>query len=99
MAAAGNRGVDYLSVEVISALRLSRENPQLSIEKGLLFIYDKDFKFYLSKRYQSLKPLLEGALRKAKELGVIDKLIDKYWGDALRKLNLDARRTIYLKSP
>lgn len=99
MIAAGNRGVDYFSTDAISTLRLSQKYPFLTIEKELLLIYEKDFKFYLARQYEHLKPMLEHALSEAKKTGLIDQLIDKHWGEGLRQLQLNSRRNIYLETP
>lgn len=90
------RGVNEIIVE-------AEQHPELAVEERLMLIYDRDFRFYLSKtgvnagaKYEKELKL---ALKKAQESGLIKRLIDKYWGDDFKKLNYDDRVKIYLQSP
>ncbi|MBF0312754.1 MAG: hypothetical protein HQK50_04585 [Oligoflexia bacterium] len=96
MVAAKNRGIDYLSRGVNEIIKESTL-PQASgliIEKKLLFVYDSDFIFYLSKSGGKYKKDLELALNKAKRSGLMKKIINKYFPDA-KKL-AKGRRKIHL---
>lgn len=90
------RGVNEITVE-------AQQHPDLAIEKRLLLVYDRDFRFYLSKQGENAggrhKKVLEQALKNARESGLIERLIDKYWGNELIKLNYKKRIKILLKTP
>ncbi len=95
--------VDYLSRSVIEVTQENKEHPELTIEKNLMLIYNRDYRFYLShtgkhsgKQY---KALLENALRRAKSSGLLDRLIHKYWKDDFEQLGYEHRRHIYLQTP
>ncbi|WP_051303118.1 hypothetical protein [Psychromonas aquimarina] len=90
------RGINEILVE-------AAEYPNLAIEKRLVLIYDRDFRFYLSNtginagsRY---KAVIEQALKKARESGLIKRLIKKYWGSEFEILDYDNRIKILLQTP
>lgn len=99
MLSKGNRGVDYFSRGVNEILEEAKFHPYLDIEKKLLLIYDRDYRFYLSKSAKQYKKTLEAALRKAKKSGLMEKLVRQYWGKDLKQLDVDRRVAIYLKTP
>jgi hypothetical protein len=74
-------------------------NSHLAIEKRLLLVYEKDFKFYLSPSMAQHKTEFEFALRQAKRDGLIDRLVDKYWGASYQTLNPTGRVVIKLELP
>lgn len=90
------RGVNEITVE-------AQQYSNLTIENRLLLIYDRDFRFYLSKQGVNAgsryKNEIEKALKTARESGLIDRLTDKYWGSDLKKLNYKKRIKIQLKTP
>jgi hypothetical protein len=97
-----NRTYNYFSRGINEIVTESLQYPALDIEKKLVFIYEQDFQFYLSKEgthagkvYQTL---LREALQKAKESGLIARLVQKYWGNDFQILNYDQRIKIYLRS-
>ncbi|WP_157443021.1 hypothetical protein [Colwellia piezophila] len=97
------RGIDYFARGINEiTLEVSRY-PELQIEQNLLFIYDRDFRFYLSKTGtnagEKYKNVISLALKKAKESGLIDRLIRKYWGSDIESLNHAKRIKIYLSLP
>ncbi|MCW8332526.1 hypothetical protein J4N42_06735 [Vibrio sp. SCSIO 43135] len=71
----------------------------LEIEKRLLLVYERDFKFYLSREAAMHKPMIQAALKKAKKTGLMDRLIKKYWYDSFIKLDPDNRTVIFLDLP
>ncbi len=77
--------------------------PEMAVEKKLVLIYDRDYLFYLSKEGINAgavyKNVITGALEKARDSGLIDKLVQKYWGDDFRHLDYDSRIKINLKTP
>ena len=81
----------------------SKQYPDLDIEKKLVLIYDRDFRYYLSKTGKNAgvkyKAILDQALKKAKESGLIDKKVREYWADDFNALNYDSRLKLHLKTP
>ena len=81
----------------------SKTYPELAIEKNLVLIYDRDFCFYLSKTGKNAgakySDIITKSLKKASRNGLIDKLVQKYWGNDLKELNYSKRTKIYLKTP
>lgn len=91
-----SRGINEIEAEKESYL-------DLVVEENLLLVYDRDFKFYLSHTgsYNGLKyrAILEESLKSAKEAGLIDELIHKYWSFIYTDLNYMGRRVINLETP
>ena len=99
---AHSRDFDYFPRGANEILDEAAQEPELAIEKHLALIYDSDFHFYLSKRglhagikYQAI---LSKALQQAKTSGLIDRLINKYWGNDLDRLDYKHRAIIHLKA-
>jgi len=86
------RGINEITAE-------AEMNQHLAIEKRLLLVYEVDFKFYLSPQMAKYKPSIESALLQAKQEGLIDQLVDKYWGAAYQDLNSSERVVINLELP
>ncbi len=86
-----DRTYNYFSRGLNEIITESQQYPELDIEKRLVFIYDRDFRFYLSKEgINTGKPyqtLLTEALQKAKESGLIERLVRKYWANDFEALN------------
>ncbi|HOV15525.1 MAG TPA: hypothetical protein PK771_14655 [Spirochaetota bacterium] len=101
MIEAGNRGVDYFSRGAHEIVIEQSQYPYLDVEKKLVLIYKRDFRFYLNKESSSLKPVLLESLQKAAKNGLINKLIRKYFSDVFDKdkINLDSRIKINLVTP
>ena len=96
----GRRGIDYFSRGVTEILNESALYPELDIEQNLMFIYDIDFYLYVNKSISSeYKRILTEALEYARNSGLIDQLIQKYWGEDLVTLNFDKRTKIFLETP
>ena len=91
-----SRGLNEISVE-------AKEYPLVEIEKRLVLIYDRDFIFYLSKDGSNAgaqyKDIIQSALVKAKESGLIKRLVKKYWDKDFEELDYDNRIKLYLKTP
>ncbi|MFO6424833.1 hypothetical protein [Motilimonas sp. KMU-193] len=92
-------GINYFSRGVNEIIAEQRQYPYLAIEPHLLFIYQRDFVFYLNKQTAHLKPILETALQEAKASGLLDQIIDEYWGEHFRQLNLEQRLKLPLITP
>ncbi|MCL6419801.1 hypothetical protein [Aestuariirhabdus haliotis] len=77
--------------------------PGLAIEQRLVLEYERDYIFYLSKEGEFARPeyrlLIEDAIRKAQESGLITKLIAQYWGKDLQQLNFPQRIRLPLQAP
>lgn len=86
------RGINEISAE-------AELNRHLAIEQRLLLVYEKDFKFYLSPTMAQHKEHIESALRQAQKDGLIDQLVEKYWGPSYETLNPDGRIIIKLALP
>lgn len=97
--AEGKYGVDYFSRGFNEIVAESKLYPELDIEQRLVLIYDRDFRFYLSRPAAHYKNVLEEALHHARESGLMDKLVYKYWAEAFEALHLDQRVKIYLETP
>lgn len=92
-------GVNYFSRGINEVIAEQRQYPYLAIEPHLIFIYQRDFVFYLNKQTAYLKPILESALQKANESGLLQQIITEYWGEHFRQLNLDQRLPLRLITP
>ena len=85
----------------------AKDHADLGIEKNLLLVYNKDFNFYISKKYSdgdlkdgaALKAVLEEALTKAEGSGIKKKLIDEYFSASVKDLALESRTKIPLALP
>jgi hypothetical protein len=100
MLAAGNRKIDYFSRGVIEIIAESKLYPELEIEKNLMFVYDRDFFFYMNKtdgaRY---KDIIKKALIKAKSTGLMDKLLRKHFLESIDQIGYKKRLKIKLQKP
>ncbi len=96
---AGNRRIDYFPRGINEILTESMTRPELAIDPHLLLVYDRDFRFYLSRPYAEYKPLLEKALREAARSGLMQRLQQKHWGELYEALNLQERTVIRLDLP
>ncbi|ABC31481.1 conserved hypothetical protein [Hahella chejuensis KCTC 2396] len=97
--AQGNRGIDYFPRGANEIIRESHKYPGLDIEKNLLLQYQSDFYFYLSHDAKAHVDAMTNSMERARSSGLIDRLIEKYWGEDLAELNLSQRRVIPLDSP
>ncbi len=95
----GGRHIDYFPRGINEVLEEARKHPGLVIEPHLLLVYERDFRFYLSPRYAHYEPLIEKALRKARDSGLMARLQRKYWGNVEQALHLSSRQTIHLFTP
>ena len=99
MLRAGLRGIDYFPRGVTEVSAGPQVPPGLVVEPHLLLVYDRDFRFYLSRPYARYKQLLEKALHKAKASGLMQSLQEKYWGASVQALHLPDRDVIHLALP
>ncbi|MFT6986301.1 MAG: hypothetical protein ACJAT7_002133 [Psychromonas sp.] len=97
------RDYNYISRGVNEIIAEKKQYPKLEIENRLVLIFDCDLRFYLSKtgvnagaKYQDV---IELAIKNAKESGLIDRLVKKYWANNFKALNYDKRIKIHLQMP
>ena len=99
MVASQKRGIDYLSRGATEILGEAKLHPRLEIEPRLILEYDRDVRFYLNKQSAHLKGILEESLNKARQSGLIDKLLKKHYGEIFTRLRFDKRIRLRLKTP
>ena len=100
MVASQKRQVDYFSRGFNEIVVEAKEHPELDVEKNLMLVYNRDYRFYLNKQFGSkYQKLLSSAIRKAKESGLMDRLIKKHWAENFEILNYDKRIKIRLENP
>ena len=92
-------GIDYFSRGSLEIAQEAVMYPDLAIEPYLLLVYQRDFKFYLAKERSELAAILESALAHARDIGLMDRLIEKHFGSLLHGLNLQNRTRIELETP
>ncbi|MBW3694960.1 hypothetical protein EK599_04605 [Vibrio sp. T187] len=95
----GSGEVNYFPRGVTEVVNEALFNPQLEIEKSLLLVYERDFRFYLSESATRYQPVLERALQHARKTGLIDEMVAKYWRNDFEELQIDSRTRIELRSP
>jgi hypothetical protein len=97
------RDYNYISRGVNEIVTEEKQYPNLEIENKLVLIYDRDFRFYLSKTGVNAgaknKDVIELAIKNAEKSGLIDRLVTKYWADDFKVLNYDKRIKINLETP
>jgi hypothetical protein len=99
MVANHKRGVDYFSRGFTEIINDSLHHPYLAIEPYLILQYERDFQFYVSNSQPELAAIIEDALKKAEDSGLLDKLIEEYWREDFDLLNYRRRVKIELKTP
>ncbi len=99
MVAEGSRGVDYFSRGFSEVVREVKNYPELVIEPHLMLVYNRDYIFYVSPKTPLLKPILKTALIKARESGLMDRLIKKHWARNYDRIKPENRTIIHLRTP
>ena len=99
MLAREDRGIDYFSRGFTEIVAEADVHPDLAIESELVFVYDRDFLFYLSPADADYAPMIENALQQAQASGLLDELIQQYWQDDFAKLDFENRTKIILDTP
>lgn len=99
MVASRRRNVDYFSRAANEILYEVQLHPELEIEPRLLLLYERDVRFYLNKKSSHLKSILEQSLSKARKSGLIDKLVEKHYGNIFKQLRFDKRIRLHLNTP
>lgn len=100
---AREREYDYFPRGAFEIQVEAEAHPNLEIEKHLLFIYDRDFRFYLSTTGNSPgskhRDIITKALAKAKSTGLMAALIEKHFKGLATELNLATRVHLHLVTP
>ncbi|WP_163834187.1 hypothetical protein [Spartinivicinus ruber] len=97
----GKRGIDYFSRAAFEIGPEYKKHNYLAIEKKLVFIYPRDFRFYLAKSFKYLKPILEQAIKDYSTQGHMKRLIMKHFPEIYdpNKIDLENRIKIHLSMP
>lgn len=97
------RDYNYFSRGLNEILVEAEQYPNLAIEKRLVLVYERDFRFYLSKTGPhagaKYKEALQNAFEKAEKSGTIERMVRKYWAEALETLDFDNRIKLNLITP
>ena len=99
MVATEGRDIDYFSRGFNEVVEEQRTHPILKIESHLMFQYNRDFIFYLSPSRPDLVPILTEALTKARDSGLIDRLVRKHWAENFEIIKPEERTIIPLAAP
>lgn len=99
MVATGDRGIDYFSRGVNEVVKEAELHPELAIEPHLLLAYETDYILYVSPGRPELGPVLEEVLKKARDSGLIDRVVQRHWGKNFELLKLGRRTVLRLKTP
>lgn len=82
------RNIDYFSRSVMEIIDEADLYPQLEIEPHLLFVYNNlDFKLFFSPKAVEKKEIVEAAILKAKESGLIDELLREFYPKIFSSVN------------
>lgn len=98
MIADHTRDMDYFSRGFNEVVSEAEQHPELVIEPHLMLTYDRDFIFYVSPKFPELAAILEKALIKARDNGLIDQLIKEHWARNYDILKPEQRTIIKLKN-
>ena len=93
------REYDYFPRGMNEILTDAGNHPGLAIEENLILEYERDFIFYLSPHAAHLEDILTRAVVRARDTGLIDTLVQKYWGDDLESVHSSDRRTLPMMTP
>lgn len=96
MLAVGGRDVDYIPRALSEILIEAPAHPDLAVERHLLLVYDRDVRFYLSPLAANLAPILERGLRRLRDEGTQERLLEKHFGRARSIMDVDRRTVLYL---
>lgn len=93
--------IDYFPLSVLEIAQELRKhpNPDLMIDPHLLLVYPTATWFYVAKDNQVLADVLLQGLQQAERDGSFDKLFQRYFGEALKQLQLEQRSRITLENP
>ena len=97
------RDYNYISRGLNEVVAEAIQYPKLEIEKKLVFVYDRDFYFYLSKTGLNAgaeyNDIIKHAMKQAEKSGLIQRLVTKHWPNTYEALNYEQRIEIHLALP
>ncbi len=99
MVASGERGVDYLALGAAQVRYETAQRPEIAIEQTLVLDYGADLIFYVSPHHAALAPPLARGMAVIEADGRLERLVDRYFGQAVGELGLGTRRVIRLQRP
>ncbi|MGL1860934.1 MAG: hypothetical protein OCC46_00255 [Pseudodesulfovibrio sp.] len=99
MVANTTREVDYFSRAFNEVVKEVENHPELIIEPHLMFVYNRDFIFYVSPKSPRLASFIECALIKARDTGLMGRLLKKHWARNYDIIKPGTRTIIKLKTP
>ncbi|HOO34310.1 MAG TPA: hypothetical protein PK466_02385 [Thermotogota bacterium] len=97
------RNFDYIPRGMNEIVAEAAGHPGLAIEKNLVLIYNRDYIYYISRADveagEQLAEKLTKIMTQAKESGLIDKMVDEFWGEDFKVLQYESRIKLILKTP
>lgn len=93
------RVFDYFPRGMNEIIADAESYPDLAIEKNLVLEYERDFIFYLSPHSSNLEGVLTRAVTSARDSGLMDALIQKYWGEDFDAVNYSQRKVLVMEVP
>ncbi len=100
MVESGQRGIDYISRGAQEMLDEYLLYPDLTVEKKLVLVYQRDHVLYVSPILTKLYRQLSTALEEAQANGLIADIVRGYYPEVYEDpINLDQRRVINLALP
>lgn len=96
---AASRGIDYLPRGVHEMSEEWRLQPELDVERNLVFVYEQDHILYVSPTLPELHQLLHEAMLAARDAGLIQQLAREHYAQVFRPpVSLQKRHPIHLRS-
>ena len=95
-------GIDYYSTGFNEAAEelIQFADAGVELEENLMLIYDRDYRFYMSKESgRKYGAIIESALKKAKASGLVKRMVKDFWHKDMDKLDFYGRTRIHLKTP
>ncbi len=90
-----NRGINEILIE---SEVFGSAYPNLTFDKHIaLFTYLPNY-FFVSPKYPILAKRITNGLHKLHNNGELDKLFDEYFGQYIKKINLENRRFFYIEN-
>ncbi len=99
MTAKGNRNVNYLPRGFNEVAQEALNHPELVIEPHLMLVYNCDFILYVSPMKPRLAPILWDSLTRARDSGLMGRLVKKYWTRNYDIINPERRTILKLRQP
>ena len=91
--------IDYITRSVTEAAADLLRHPELAAEPNLLFVHNRDMRFYITPAAIEIQALLDEALITADESGLKKQLIAEYLLPLSESLNIGARQRLRMVTP